>query len=489
MRQSGDTYHAGVYLSGKLRTADEKRDKLLDVVNRLTQLSYEKGTRAGDAAIRKKLEDIAAEIERYYRMVRAFASGKVGDTYAYQEILGFFNERYLEKFHLTAMLDGLRKEIADQERLNLEQNPNYASLGHSRKTNIYARKLEEELKAWERTLLYSAEPVLRMFLSDVNDIYFYHRINARIGELISRDNVFATTGEAFHHFKASIGYFLEMYIKINRKPMSDKEIGELITQMMQQMGLRNAMMHSRNITPARFDEIAGNIIGEWNLRDLAGRYTAATRGALDAIRSLEKEKAGAVDPKELKEILEDLCYMGDPQERPVPKVGAAATGLARSEQERYLFHSPGTFNMSLKFVSEYVRNSLVLVVDFLNKELQKSPSSAALLRPMTDMLPAVKEFIEDYSQALAVSEHTTNQITDRKGTQQYISRPLARDLVQSIRDNSSAVRSALVDTAYKIGNSSLDKSGVLAKKIAILQEAWNETHAKISKGLSEMGRA
>ncbi|HOT45587.1 MAG TPA: hypothetical protein PLM53_12135 [Spirochaetota bacterium] len=489
MRQSGDTYHAGVYLSGKLRTADEKRDKLLDVVNRLTQLSYEKGTRAGDAVIRKKIEEIAAEIERYYRMVRAFTSGKVGDTYAYQEILGFFNERYLEKFHLTAMIEALRKEIADQDRINLEQNPNYASLGHSRKNNIYARKLEEELKGWERTLLYSAEPVLRMFLNDVNDIFFYHRINARIGELISRDNVFATSGEAFHNFKASIGYFLEMNIKINRKPMGDKEIGELIILMMQQMGLRNALMHTRNITPARFDEIVGNIIGEWNLRDLARRYAAATQGALDAIRSLEKDKAASVDPKELKEILEDLCYMGDPQGRPMPKIGAAATGLAGSEQERYLFHSPGTFNMSLKFVSEYVRNSLVLVVDFLNKELQKSPASAVLLKPMTDMLPAVKEFTRNYSQALAVSEHRSNQITDRKGTRLYISRQMARELIQSIKDNSAAVRSALVDTAYKINNSSLDKSGVLGKKIAILQEAWNETHAKISKGLSEMGRA
>jgi len=173
----------------------------------------------------------------------------------------------------------------------------------------------------------------------------------------------------------------------------------------------------------------------------------------------------------------------------MPKIGAAATGLAGSEQERYLFHSPGTFNMSLKFVSEYVRNSLVLVVDFLNKELQKSPASAVLLKPMTDMLPAVKEFTRNYSQALAVSEHRSNQITDRKGTRLYISRQMARELIQSIKDNSAAVRSALVDTAYKINNSSLDKSGVLGKKIAILQEAWNETHAKISKGLSEMGRA
>ncbi len=488
MRQSGDAYHAGVYLSGKLRMADEKRDKLLDIINRMTQLSYEKGTRTGDTAIRHRLKDIVGEIERYYKMIRAFASGKGGEIYAYQEILGFFNERYLEKFHLTIMLETLRKEMADQDKGIQEHNQNYTSRGRSRKVNAYTRKLEEELAAWERTLLSSAEPLLRAFLGDVNDIYFYHRINARIGELITRDNNFLTSGEAFHHFKASIGYFLELNIKINRKPMTDREIGDLITQMLQQMGLRSVVMHSRNITPDTFNEITASIIDEWNLRELTRQYTATTQGAIDAIRFIEKEKATAVDAKELMKILEDLCYLGDPQESPMPKIEVAATGLAMAEKERFLFHSPGTFNMSLKFVSEYARNSLILVVDFLNKELQKASISSSLLKPMFDMLPPVKKFIQHYSRAIAVSEDTTNQVADRKGTQQYISRQMAGNLIQSIKDNSAAVRSALVDTSYKLSNSTLDKSGVLGKKISILQEAWNETHARISRGLSEIGR-
>ncbi len=490
MRQSGDTYHAGVYLSGKLKLADEKRDKLLDAINRLTQITYEKGTRAGDSVIRKKLKDITGEIEQYYKMIRAFASGKAGDTYAYQEILVFFNERYLEKFRLTFLLEILRKEIADQEKSNQEENRNFISKGWSRKVNTYARKLEEELKAWERMLLYSAEPLLRSFLSDVNDIYFYHRINARFGELISKDNVFATSGEAFLNFKASIGYFLELNIKINRKPLPDKEISDLITQMLQQMGIRNAMMHSRNITPEKYNEIAASIISEWNLRDLAKRYTGTTLGALEAIRSFEKDKSGAaLEAKDLMKIMEDLCYLGDPQEIHIPKSTVPVTGLANAEQERFLFHSPGTFNMSLKFVSEYVRNSLILVIDFLYKELQKAPGSKRLLNPVIEAVPSMKYFIAQYSLALDVSGHATNQATDRKGTQQYISRQMARDLIQSIKDTSAAVRGGLVDTTYNVANSSLDKSGVLAKKIGILKESWNETHAKISKGLSETGRA
>lgn len=341
----------------------------------------------------------------------------------------------------------------------------------------------------EKILLNSAEPLLRAFLSDVNDIFFYHRVNARISELFLKDNDFATTGEAFLNFKASIGYFLELNIKINRKPLTDKDIVDLITQMLQQMGLRNAILRTRSITPEKFNEIAGSIISEWNLRELTRQYSGTTRGVIDAIRTFEKDSAKAIDAKELMKILEDLCYLGDPMEKPIPHPAVSASGLANAEKDRFLFHSPGTFNISLKFISEYARNSLILVVDFLYKEIQKGQTSFKLLDPMMEFVPSVREFVKLYAMALDVSDNKSNQTADRKGTQQYITRQMASDLIQTIKDNSAAVRSALVDTSYKIGHSTLDKTGVLAKKISILQEAWNETHAKVSKGLSDMARA
>lgn len=491
MRQSGDTYHAGAYLNGKVRTADEKRDKLLDIINRLAELSYDKGTRAGDLAIRKYLSEMTGEVEQYYRKTRAFANAKGGEIYAYQEILVFFNESYLEKYRLSTMIDALRREMADQERKNQEENPKYASTGHMRRVNTHAMRLEEDLRIWEKTFFYSAEPLLRAFLNEVNDIYLFHRINSVMGGLISRDNVFETSGEAFMNFKASLGYSLEMNIKINRKPINSREIVDLVMNMLHQMGLKSIITHSRNMTPEKFSIIIDGIISEWNLKELSKRYTATTRGALDAIRSMEKDRAGRAPDKmqDLVTILEDLCYVGDPMEKPIPHPAVSPGDLAIGERERFLFHSPGTFNISLKFVSEYARNSLILVFDFLNKESQKGLPSFRLLDPMMTMLPPVRTFIQLYASALDVSEHPRNQTTDRKGSQQFISRSMARDLIESIKITSAAVRSALVDASYKVVNSTMDKNGVLGKKLEILKEAWNETHLKISKGLSNMGRA
>ncbi|MBP7734458.1 MAG: hypothetical protein KA369_00665 [Spirochaetes bacterium] len=491
MRQSGDTYHAGAYLSGKVRSADEKRDKLLDIINRLAELSYDKGTRAGDVVIRKYLSEMTGEVEQYYRMTRAFASAKGGETYAYQEILVFFNESYLEKYRLSVMIDALRKEMADQEKKNQEENPKYASTGHSRKVNTHAMRLEEDLRIWEKTFFYSAEPLLRAFLNEVNDIYLFHRINSIMGGLISRDNTFETSGEAFMNFKASLGYCLEMNIKINRKPMAAKEIVNLVMEMLHQMGLKGIITHSRNMTPEKFSIIIDGIISDWSLKELSRQYTGTSKGALDAIRSMEKDRAGKAQEKtqDIVSILEDLCYMGDPLEKPIHHPAVSPVDLVMEERDRYLFHSPGTFNISLKFVSEYARNSLILVFDFLNKEFQKGLPSFRLLDPMMVMVPAVRQFVKLYASALDISEHPKNKTTDRKGSQQFISRQLARDLIESVKITSAAVRSALVDTSYKVVNSPLDKSGVLGKKLEILKEAWSETHVKISKGLSDMSRA
>lgn len=486
MRQSGDTYSAGVYLSGKLRLADEKKDKLLDVINRLTQLSYEKGTRIGDAAIRDKLKEVVKEIEQYYKMIRAFAHGKGGESYAYQDILEFFNERYLDNFSVAALLDGLKKEISLQEENNLKENTQHESQGHSRKRNVFTKQLIDDLKKWEQVLLHSAEPLLRAFLNDVNDIYLYQRLNARLGDMFSKENLFVDSGPGFQNFTSSIGYYLMLNIKLNRKPLTDKDISDLITQMLQQMGLRKAIMHSRNITPEKFKEITVAIIDEWNLRDVSKMHTETTRGAIDAIRAFEKDRSDKDESRELMQLLEKLIYLGDPLEKPISGTDVSS-GTVLSEKERFLFHKPGSFNISIKFVSEYARNSLILVIDFLYKELQKGPSSYRLLEPLMAIVPSVQEFARLYAAALDVSEDRRNQTSDRKGTQQFISREMARDLVRAIKDNCVVVRSGLDNASYKINMSSFDRAGVLAKKISILKESCNETHQRINKGLVEIG--
>jgi hypothetical protein len=295
MKQSQDISNTNAYIAGKLKLANEKKDKLLDAVNKLTQLSYEKGTRDGDSEIRQKVKDLAAEAEQYYRMIRVFVSGKGGDTGAFLDILFFFNERYLENNTLVIGLDLLKKEMALQKKLDQDHDAKNAKDSYARKTNINAEDLEKNLKEWEKIYLYNAEPLLRGFLVDVNDIVLYYRINDKIDRLITSDDVFARSGANYQEFKSCIAFFVELHIKLTKTAFTESEIKDLINRMFQLMGFRNTILKSRNINPEKYDEILSEIINEGNLMGCVKKYSSLSRDALNAIRTLEKKTRGRIN--------------------------------------------------------------------------------------------------------------------------------------------------------------------------------------------------
>jgi hypothetical protein len=63
MKPSTHIPESGAYIVNKMKLADDKRAKLLDILSSMALLSYEKGTRDEDAAIREKVKAVASEIE------------------------------------------------------------------------------------------------------------------------------------------------------------------------------------------------------------------------------------------------------------------------------------------------------------------------------------------------------------------------------------------------------------------------------------------
>ena len=489
MKQPLNSSSVSGYITGKLKMADEKKDNLLNAINRLSNLSYEKGNREGDAEIRQRVKDLAAEIEQYYRTIRVFVSGKGGDTGAFLDILVFFNERYLENNTLAVKLDFLKKELEQQKKLEHEHTIKHARDGYARRANINAEDMERSLKDWEKIYLYNAEPLLRGFLADVNDIVVYKRINDKIERLITSDDVFARTGANYQEFKNSIVFFVELHIKLTRSAFTETEMKDVINRTLQLMGFRNSILNTRNINLEKYDEILSEIISEGNLTGCAKKYSGLSRDAVNAIKTLEnKQRDSSADPKDLMKVLEDLCNLEDAMKGRKPDIVTSVTGLAKNDRERYLFHSPGTFKISLKFVSEYMRNSLILIVDWLNRELQKPPGSVMLLGSILECVPSMKEFIKIYQMAIEVSSQKSNQSEANimSGEKHYISKNIAENLIQSIQNNCNAISNALVDSTYNVSSSSVDKSGVLAKKIEIIKESCFESFNKISRGLSEI---
>jgi hypothetical protein len=486
MRQSGSNIPAGTYLPGKYKLTEDRKDKLLDVMNRLAQLSYEKGTRLSDQAIRERVKTLVGEVKQQYSKIKAFSSGKGGDAFALQDMLAFFNNQYLERFVLRELLDELRQEFKNLDTIDRafeEKNPD---IGYKRKLNIYRQNLERELGEWEKLLLHQVDPQLRGFLTEVNEIVLYNRIADRIDRLITSDDVFSRSGPVYQEFKESLASYAELHIKLARIPLTDADIIEFLNRILQQMGFRNTIMRARNVNTEIYGEIMIEIVSGSAMQQLVQQFSDTSRGALDAIRSREKSNEKPSSGKDLVKVLENLIYLEDATQMEMPSGICVASGLAARETDRYLFHAPGSFDISLKFVSEYMRDSMIFILDWLNKDTRKFPDMTVLLGPVIDCIPKIQMFVSFYKLALDEAANKSNQSGSGSKEKHFISKQIARSLIKSIQDNCTAIKHSLIDVSYGIMNSTLDRSGVLGKKMSVIKESCNDSHTKISKGLSEI---
>lgn len=476
----------GGFLAGKIATAEKNKDALLNALNRLTQISYEKGTRDGDAAIRERVRGLVAEAEQFYRMARSFIPGKAGDLAMSADVLDFFEARFLERNSLRELAEELKKEIDRQADLDRQHNLQHAEDGYVRKLNAYVADLKKDVADWERVLSFYAEPLLRRYIDDMNEIILYHRLERLLQKMMTNQDVFIRSGSLYDEFKTALGRFARAAVLASGTIATERDIVEAVNQALQRNGFRAVILRARNMSPDILQAIYAEVIAEHNLAPLAASRGASAQKASEALAAAEKKHAAQTfDPAAIKDIIEDLCYLEDMETKPKPDPAMPTNGLADRGEERYLFHSPGTFDNSLKFISEYMRNSLIHLLDWVAKEIQRSPQTARYLAPIIETTPSVRSFIDAYSMALDISSRKSNQEKTLIGGRErhYIPRPLARRLVQAINDNCVKLRHSLIDAAYNV--SSL-RDSVLAKKISVMQETCNHAHAKINKGLSEI---
>ena len=483
MKGSGKTVRPGAYLPGVINRADETRDRLMNMLNGLTRLAYEKGTREGDIALRERLGGLMREVEERYRAVRMFVSGKSGDREAFRDILAFLRGQYFETDRVKEALGALKAELADQERRDREHNERHAGEGYSRKTNLYAKRLERDLAEWEKGMSLHAEPLLGKFLADLNDIVLYQLIDGRMAALMTNEDVFALAGPHFIAFKKGISDYIVTHLGITRVRMSETEIVALIHRVLQQMGFRNVMLRARNMNEDRLNGLFGEIIAEEKLVERASRYTASPAGAAEAIRKLEKKKGDSPHATRLAPLLEGLCFLENGG-----VAAAGAEGPAMGEGDRYPFHFPGTFDPSLKFVAEYMRNNMIFVIDWLGRELKRTPDNALYLDALLECIPKGEEFMNVYGRCLAAAAQKSNQARASFGAReiQYVRKTDARELFRLISETCDDISHALVDVSYRAGTAGTDRARALLKQVDLVKENCSDARAKIANGLSEI---
>jgi hypothetical protein len=290
MTQSRDSHNTRAYIANKLKLAQNKREKLLDVINSLLQISIKNNAeiiKSGNGDIVKLIN---GELKQYYRIIRTHVEGVRGNLDYFSFILSFFDKVYLDENKIEGLARRLEQQLVLKGESGRTYNPGFAGYKGARTASRFSAGIEKVLTNWIHLIESIVDTLLRDYLSDVNEIVLYSCLKNAINrpDISIRDISHDDAGNK--DCKKSFAFFFEILMKLNQKYLSDEEMGKMINQLLQKMGFKNIVMTSRSLNQDKYMTMISEIVNEVNSNKYIKKYTDSYHTALKKIREIENRE-------------------------------------------------------------------------------------------------------------------------------------------------------------------------------------------------------
>jgi hypothetical protein len=478
-------YKSTFFISSKIKSTDDKKYYLTKTLYKLNDLKYEKGTRKSDYAIREVLKDLQNEVDKYYSTIMLFDSGKNGDMKAYEDILIFFDNHFLDAFSIHDKLQLLKKEIGlvkeDESGKTAEPDATY-----KREKNEYLSEFEKKITYFEIQFKLNIIPQLKEFLNNVNQILLYEKAMLFIESLILNrpDTSNNLTGE---DFKTAVLFFLNMHNKINLVEFSKKDVREFINITLNQMEIKEAL--TSEIATKKFS-LNDFIEKTANTYCTGAEPKPKKRASMTQDEVIEKETAPVDDEalRQLDKLLDEL-YSISIRGKPSWTRGLGTPEVHGKKKEHvHLFHVPGSFEVSLKTVADYLANSLIFIYYWLKHEIIKQNFPADMPGLFEECITQSIKFVQLFGNALIIASENESQTRTlvNERIRQFIPKKLAHELIDSVKKNCTLLDDALGECSLNITIHTSAKNNVLFKKIKINHDFFTFAKNKILKEIRQI---
>ena len=476
------------YLTNKVNEADEKKHILLKCLYELGNISYEKGSRPGDYAIRDRVIKIREVLTSYYETIKIFDSGKNGDIKAYEDIMVFFENSFIDSYLLGDQVIALKSEISSQKEEDRRHNEKHAGTPIERKKNIYVTDLEKQIKALEFQLQTKLIPHLHNFLNDVNLILLFEKIKSLLEQVKKSIN---TLNDSLHtaELKNFLMTFLWLYHKINLGVSKKKQIPIFIEEILDSMGFTSSLGKYMDIDPKGLSDLFKEIAEEFDVLLLRDIIKQDQMGNNRASTPIQKEitvpsLASANEQIQLLAFLKRICRFDVYGLSAIHISEPHKVNIIVGTKERNLFHTPGLFQVSLKTLSDYVVNSLIFIGTWLVRELRHNSIPFESLQTILVSYKKAEEFVQAYETALYISSQPENQFesTLTGEIQQYISKHDAEQLKYLINRTCDEMNESFINASIELMLHPFHGSDGLLKRIHLAQESFIDAKNKIEKG-------
>ncbi|MBN2403862.1 MAG: hypothetical protein JXN64_15915 [Spirochaetes bacterium] len=478
MRQVQPSHRDITYFPNKLQHGNEKKSLLRKAIYDIARLSYGKGTRSGDYLLREIVSEINGELELLDNQIRNFDIELNTDLTANKEILPFFENRYFERFILDDKIGLLKQELVNQQEVDTQHNIKHKEKNYKRNVNNpFREELKKDLNRFESSIQKKLLPVLSAFLTDLAEILFYSRAN----EVITGWTAKQYYNETDKTLTEAVSGYLILLNKINNNVFSEREAQIFTDTLLSKTGIKERLLHLRNINEQKLD----NIIS-------AGAAFYCSCRPEKHVRHLPQENinkqnnAGAFPAGDksrtiLKNTLKSLKYL-------VEFSGNKKVDYVSVDRSnKYLFYSPETGKILLKDIAEYLKDSLVFIIDWFYIELKKDPGLIRILILLAGCLPDVIKFYELLNTAESASVQPVNRKKNIWGeVEQFVSRDVADGLVDTIKSLCIELRDAFVKTIIEVEFNKPKNYSVILKKINIIYNSFEDSQKKINDAMRRL---
>jgi hypothetical protein len=441
-----------------------------------TNLVYDYGSQNNDYMIREQIKSIQDDLSRYKGTIDYFNYGKIGDLKAYEELLIFFVKNLIDKSDISDKLKALNETIAnikEKKELNVLK---FSGNDIIVRRNMYIVELHDKLKYFQKQFYDIFVPSLRKFLNDVNHILFFEKILTCVNNL-RLDRHFSRNEFNIVYLKDCITSFIWFNHKFNARNCSDISLKEFIRDT-----IYNSEHKSTQISDAEKDNDPLNKIINNIFLEIGDQLQQ-----MEEIRCVEEKTDQPKSPTpankrtdvserlrlitRLKAILNELNKVDDAcEEQSLSTESPIMQVRGGREGERYLFHVPGSFSLSLKTISNHMTNVLVFMYSWMLRELYHNNLPSDLIIYLNDKLTYSEDFIKFYCAAVTRPHKSSKKkLFFRDEFRYYISTDLAEKIIKTMNEIYNLLNDSLAETYRKLSlNPFLKRNSVLLKKIDII---------------------
>jgi hypothetical protein len=476
-----------VYLSKRIKDADNRKYILIKNLYELSNITYGKSSSEGDYIIQDRLGEVIEEVDRYIRHIRLFDNGKNGDLKAYEDILVFFQNSFCDTFILEDKIIVLNEAIKSYKSERTEHNKKKILLQIENYNTSNIIDLELKIRKYELVLNHEIIPGIREFLDNINYILFCENLLSLIGNYNAHEH------SCYNEYKIVemekyIGTFLWLNNKIHNKKLSEIKLKNLIHDTIFQAGLEESLMSVTGLNKKTMENTISNI---------ACDFTVLSGVLINENISLKETDSedntvfysNYETSLKLKTLIDHLVSNSKQNDAALLlDEYKSITGLSQKKNGRYIFYISGSYKITLKYISDYLCNSLIFVYFWFRQELKSGSFSLESLDILQECIRRSHDFLKYYSTALVIADNISNQkvtIFSRE-LYQFIPEDLAKLLVKAISDNCSFINESIPEFTVRISASPLKNDKILVKKLNIINSSFKDACYKIMNEISKL---